>query len=404
MDKADSTSFQPPRARAWFLIAQFDVAVHMRFANSNTDQIFPEYIRELIDSRRSYLDSRLKGMNFISYSVPRTLSSLQNRGVVTMDGIFHGSHVVSQHTVQGLFDSVDGLTASWGALYFGPGEAWPSLNDHAAYKTYLRESSLGGLNPALMFRVDYRGVSEAMQPTIWREEARAKAWRFEAKIDAVQHVDLFHDWGEIRSDYFHLNILQRITNWETIQKVWDLISYSVQRNIISEHARDSVPVVGYFRHVSHGIRQKEVQSMLDGIPGLTVNWHAVRLGHGSSLASNTDYQEFLAASTKAEDGADSNQNLWIRVDVQGSSDAAPKKRGAKAGSKPIRPALASLDSLINSVGALDTLPTFRFLDDPAAKRPKPTAARAPPVPTPAAARPAPTPAQVRNSPPRSPAP
>ena len=76
-----------------------------------------------------------------------------------MDSTFHGSHVVSQRTVQGLFYSVDGLTASWGALYFGPVEAWPSLNDHAVYKSFLRESSLGGLNPALMFRVDYRGVS-----------------------------------------------------------------------------------------------------------------------------------------------------------------------------------------------------------------------------------------------------
>ena len=156
-------------------------------------------------------------------------------------------------------------------------------------------------------------------------------------------------------------------------------------------------MVGYFRHGSDNMRQKDVQSMLDSIPGLAVNWHAVRLGPGSRLASNTDYQAFLAASTKAEDGADSNQNLRIRVDVRGSSDAAPKRRGPATGSKYNRPALASLDSVINSVGALDTLPTFRFLDDPAAKRPKPSAARAPPAPTPAAARPAPTPAQVRNS-------
>ena len=60
-------------------------------------------------------------------------------------------------------------------------------------------------------------------------------------------------------------------------------------------------MVGYFRHGSDKMRQKDVQSMLDGIPGLTVNWHAVRLGPGSRLASNTDYQAFLAASTKAED-------------------------------------------------------------------------------------------------------
>ena len=130
----ESDALSDARARAWFLCAEFDVAVHTRLANFNTNQIFPEYIRELIDSRLSYLNSRLKGINFISYSVPRTLYSLRQRGVVSMNGIFHGSRVVSQHTVQGLFGSVEGLTASWGALYFGKGEVWPSLNDHAMFK------------------------------------------------------------------------------------------------------------------------------------------------------------------------------------------------------------------------------------------------------------------------------
>ena len=115
--RASSSSANEPRARAWIFNAQFDVAEHTRFANSDTDQIFPEYIRELIDSRVSYLNSNLKGMDFISYSVPRTLSSVQSRGVVAMDGIFHGSHAVAEDTVQGLFGSVEGLTTSWGALY-----------------------------------------------------------------------------------------------------------------------------------------------------------------------------------------------------------------------------------------------------------------------------------------------
>jgi hypothetical protein len=128
-----------------------------------------------------------------------------------MDGIFHGFHAVSQHTMQGLFHGVDGLTASWGALYFGRGEVWPSLNDHVMFKTFLRESSLHE-DPTLKFRVDYRGVSEAMQLTLWREETRAIAWRFEAMIDAAQHADLVHDRGEIRSDYFHMNIIHRIPN------------------------------------------------------------------------------------------------------------------------------------------------------------------------------------------------
>ncbi len=36
------------------------------------------------------------------------------------------------------------------------------------------------------------------------------------------------------------------------------------------------------------------------------------------LASNTEYKPFLAASTKAEDVEDSNQNIRIRVDVLGT--------------------------------------------------------------------------------------
>ncbi len=93
--------------------------------------------------------------------------------------------------MQKLFGSVDCVTVLWGALYFGPGgEAWPSFQDHAILKTFLLESSLGGLYSALRFRFDYRGVSEIRQPPIWREEAQANAWRFEAKIDAAQHADL----------------------------------------------------------------------------------------------------------------------------------------------------------------------------------------------------------------------
>jgi hypothetical protein len=72
-------------------------------------------------------------------------------------------------------------------------------------------------------------------------------------------------------------------------------------------------------------------------------------------------------STKDEDGADPNQDKRIRIDVQGSSDAAPKKCGPMAGTKQNRTALASVASIINGVGALDALPMFRLLNDSAAK-------------------------------------
>ncbi len=65
--------------------------------------------------------------------------------------------------------------------------------------------------------------------------------------------------------------------------------------------------------------------MLDGIPGLTVKWHAVRLGHGSRLASNKEYKKILATSTMDKHGADSKQNLRVRDDVRGISNTAPKR-------------------------------------------------------------------------------
>ena len=74
-----------------------------------------------------------------------------------MQGILHGPRLVLLHAVQGLFGSVQGLTTHWAPLCFGQGQAYPSLNEHAAFKTFLRESSLGGLDPTLMFQVDYIG-------------------------------------------------------------------------------------------------------------------------------------------------------------------------------------------------------------------------------------------------------
>ena len=350
---AGASSESEPRARAWFLIARFDLAEHPRLADADNDRIFPEYVRELLDKREKYRETRLKGLSLFTYSMPTSLSSMpdgQARDSVFMQGVYQGSHLVAERAVRGLFGSVRGLDENWGPLYFGQGE---SLNDHKEFKRFLCQSSLEGMDSTLLYRVDYRGVSEARQPTTAKEDVRARAWKFDAVLNPAHHTDLVHARGEFLWEYFHLHILQRITNWEKIKEAYDLISYSVQREIFSEHARGPLPVVGYFRHRSDNMRQKDVQSMLDGIPGLTVNWHAVRLGPGSRLASNTDYQAFLAASTKAEDGADSNQNLRIRVDVRGTSDAAPKKRGPATGSKQNRPALASLDSIMNS-GAPDT--------------------------------------------------
>ena len=158
---AGAASESEPRARAWILIARFDLAVHTRLLDSDKDRIFPEYVRELLDPREKYRETRLKGLSLFTYSMPTSLFSMpdgQSRDSVFMQGIYQGSYLVSERAVRGLFGSVEGLDANWGPLYFGRGE---SLNDHAAFKTFLCQSSLEGMDSTLLYRVDYRGVSEA---------------------------------------------------------------------------------------------------------------------------------------------------------------------------------------------------------------------------------------------------
>jgi hypothetical protein len=134
-----SSLAEEQQARAWFLLAQFDVAVHTRLANSATDQIFPEYVRELLDARKTYRAARLKGLVLFTYSMQMSLSSLpdgNDKGIVVMQGILHGPRLVLEHAVQGLFGSVHGLTTHWAPLYFGQGQAYPSLNEHATFKRF----------------------------------------------------------------------------------------------------------------------------------------------------------------------------------------------------------------------------------------------------------------------------
>jgi hypothetical protein len=185
----------------------------------------------------------MKGTTLISFSMPTDQSSLSNRDVVPVLGIFHGSHAVSMGTVQALLVNIRGLNATWGELRFGPGETYRSFHEHPARLAFLRESSLGGIDPSLSYRVDYLGFSDALQPTIRDVEERGRAWRFEAMIDVAHHKGLIDAHGDIFSDYFRLHILQGIANWETIIKQWDLVCYSVPRNIGCLQTRDSVPVV-----------------------------------------------------------------------------------------------------------------------------------------------------------------
>jgi hypothetical protein len=280
-------------ARAWVLNAEFDIAEHPQLANPDTNQIFSEYVKGIFRGRGPYLAHNMKGTTLISFSMPTVLSSLSNRDVVPVLGIFHGSHAISMGTVQALFGNIRGLTATWGDLRFGPGETYRSFHEHPARLAFLRESSLEGIDPSLLCRVDYMGVSDTRQQTTSKKEERGRAWRFEAMIDVAHHKGLIDAHGDIFSDYFRLHILQGIANWETIIQPWDLVCYSVPRNIGCLQTRDSVPMVGFFRHKNQNQRRNFMQAMLSSISGLTLKWTMVPLGPGGSLASVPPQYEFL---------------------------------------------------------------------------------------------------------------
>ncbi len=74
--RASSSSAGETRARAWLFHTQLDVAVHKQLANSDADQIFPEYIRKILGTRESYLVSSLAGMDLLTCSMLTTLSDL----------------------------------------------------------------------------------------------------------------------------------------------------------------------------------------------------------------------------------------------------------------------------------------------------------------------------------------
>jgi hypothetical protein len=48
-----------------------------------------------------------------------------------------------------------------------------------------------------MYSINSGGVSEDRQPDIRRDEERARAWKFEAVVDAADHADIIQARGEV---------------------------------------------------------------------------------------------------------------------------------------------------------------------------------------------------------------
>ena len=87
------------RARAWMLDAVLDVDSHPQLVNTNRDEISHEYVKKMFESCESYLACTMKGLNLISFSMPKHHSTLMYKTAVPVVAILHGTHEISLHTV-----------------------------------------------------------------------------------------------------------------------------------------------------------------------------------------------------------------------------------------------------------------------------------------------------------------
>ncbi len=118
--------------------------------------------------RAPYLAQKMKGMTLISLSKQTDLSSLSNRDVVPVLGIFHGSHAVSKGTVQALFGNIRGVTTTWGDCNLALAKHIDHVCDcNLALAKHIDQ---WGIDPSLWYRIDYMGVSNSRQPTTSKNE------------------------------------------------------------------------------------------------------------------------------------------------------------------------------------------------------------------------------------------
>ena len=325
------------RARAWVLDAVLDVHSHPLLVNPSSDEreISHEYVKKMFESCDSYRANKLntmRGLDLISFSMPKHSSSLLNKSAVPVTVILHGTHEIGLHTVQAMFGRIEGFRSVWTPIDYGPGTMYRAFEDHPMYKTFLETSSTLQADPITHIRVDYIGNSGTRQATIAKLRERSRIWKFDRVINFLLHPGLINE-HKMFHNYLRHHILSGNSVWEQSADAWELVSYAMQKDCSSVLNGCPVPVHGIFVHRKGDVRQQSFQGILDCIPGLDVTWTPVYVGQGGgNFASTGVYKDFLDTSTT--DLADPNPDLMIRVDVRGNSyNAQAQKRGPAKGFK-----------------------------------------------------------------------
>ena len=161
------------RARAWVLDAVLDVHSQPLLVNPSSDEreleFSPEYVTKIFqhcDSFRATKSNSMRGLDLISFSMPKHHSSLLDKNAVPVTAILHGTHEIDLHTVQAMFGCIEGFRSVWTPIYYGQGTMYMSFEDHPMYKTFLETSSTLQTDPITHIRVEYIGNSGTRQATI----------------------------------------------------------------------------------------------------------------------------------------------------------------------------------------------------------------------------------------------
>ncbi len=126
----------------------------------------------------------MKGLHLLSFSTPTTLSSLYNQEVVPVVGILYDTRRIYESTVQGIFHGVAKLTLN-GARCISALAKVVSIYTTIQHLLSLLVSGrklLGGIDPALKWRVDYIGFSYASQATIRAFEVKSQRQHMEVRL------------------------------------------------------------------------------------------------------------------------------------------------------------------------------------------------------------------------------
>ena len=95
------------RSLAWMLDAVFDVNLHQNLVNKR--EISHKYVEKIFESCEKIIVNTMKGLDLISFSLPKQRLGMANKNAVPVTAILHGTHEIRIKTVQAMFARMEGL-------------------------------------------------------------------------------------------------------------------------------------------------------------------------------------------------------------------------------------------------------------------------------------------------------